>query len=547
MKTRGNPGDGGRLRPPAADWSIPCERGGMRLGLGLAMGLGLGMLLLLTPRAHAQPWAPQGTGRGEALARQFCQACHLFPDPDLLDRRTWATGTLRRMAPLLGVARLRLEGRPDGEILKEAALFPEEPLLPAQDWTDICNYYLRNAPEEALPQGPREAIGIGLERFRSELVIQSGVEPATSMVRIDAAARQLQLGDARRNALHLLDARGKRMASIPVPSPPVHLSKDGTNTFLTLVGDLFPSDRTTGQVVRLRSIGDQFTLEPVLSGLRRPVECTVADLDGDGFGDLVVSEFGNYLGRLAWHRHSATAGWVPDTLVEYPGAIHTEVLDVDGDGRLDLVALLAQCRDGVYLFRNQGDGTFGWEPLVQFPPVFGVTGFELADMDGDGVPDLVVTNGDNGEYPSPFKRYHGIRIFLNDGTWRFRERWFFPMNGAFRALARDFDGDGDLDLAAISFFADYERSPEESFVYLENRGKLTFTASSPRVATEGRWLTLDAGDLDGDGDLDLVAGAFPDGPRGTPIPAVLEARWQTNRVAAVILRNQTRPDAAASR
>ncbi len=37
-------------------------------------------------------------------------------------------------------------------------------------------------------------------------------------------------------------------------------------------------------------------------------------------------------------------------------------------------------------------------------------------------------------------------------------------------MARDFDGDGDLDLAVIAFFADYPKQPEEGFVYLENTG-----------------------------------------------------------------------------
>jgi len=82
------------------------------------------------------------------------------------------------------------------------------------------------------------------------------------------------------------------------------------------------------------------------------------------------------------------------------------------------------------------------------------------------------------------------------------------MDGCYKAVARDYDGDGDLDIAAISFFADYSHQPEEGFVYLENKGGFDFQPYSFREASAGRWLTMDAGDIDGDGKIDLVLGNF---------------------------------------
>ena len=86
------------------------------------------------------------------------------------------------------------------------------------------------------------------------------------------------------------------------------------------------------------------------------------------------------------------------------------------------------------------------------------------------------------------------------------------MHGCFKAVARNFDGDGDLDIAAISFFADYSMHPEESFLYFENKGNLDFQPSSVPRTTTGRWLTMDVGDLDGDGKIDLVVGNFSIAP-----------------------------------
>ena len=80
------------------------------------------------------------------------------------------------------------------------------------------------------------------------------------------------------------------------------------------------------------------------------------------------------------------------------------------------------------------------------------------------------------------------------------------MYGAFGVRAGDFDNDGDLDIAAISFFPDFNIERRESFVYLQNEGGLEFSAHTAPELVNGRWMTLDVGDLDGDGDVDIVLG-----------------------------------------
>ena len=77
--------------------------------------------------------------------------------------------------------------------------------------------------------------------------------------------------------------------------------------------------------------------------------------------------------------------------------------------------------EAMYLFLNDGKGKFEPRLIFQEHPLMGHSSFELTDFNMDGQPDFVVTNGDNGEYPSPQKYYHGIRVYLNQGNTKFKK------------------------------------------------------------------------------------------------------------------------------
>jgi hypothetical protein len=231
----------------------------------------------------------------------------------------------------------------------------------------------------------------------------------------------------------------------------------------------------------------------------------MADLDGNGTPDAVVCEFGHHTGSLSLYADGDPKRRT--VLSPTPGARRTEVRDMDRDGRPDILALMAQGDERLSLFRNLGKGRFQEKVLLRFPPLQGLSHFELADFDGDGRLDVLMTNGDNWDYSAVRKPYHGIRIFLDKGSLDFKEAWFQPFYGASKAMAADMDGDGDLDISGISFYDD-PADPARGFLCLENLGGLHFRPWSVPAAGCGKWLTMEACDLDGDGRKDIVLGSY---------------------------------------
>lgn len=475
--------------------------------------------------------------RGRELAQKYCSACHLFPEPELLTKTAWIHHIQPEMAKWLGLERVDYEGMADGKILQEAKLYPPSPIISEEEWFAIWDYYRAAAPSQPLPRAAKPTARVGLKQFRVKKLNPHNGAPMTSLVKIDAEGKRLFVGDAVGNTLFTLKATGEVTERLRLASGPVSLAVGDAGLYVTLIGRIFPSEAEEGAVLWLPGASGKAAPRPLLENLRRPTDTVVAHLNTDRREDLVVCSYGNRLGRFSWFEGKEGGAFEEHVLLDRPGAARADVRDFDGDGRPDIIVMTAQAREGIYLFLNQGRNEFKMETLLEFPPSWGLAGFELTDFNKDGKIDLLVANGDNGDFALPLKNYHGIRLYLNDGRNHFREAFFYPMHGAYKAVARDFDGDGDLDIAAIAFYPDFEQKNPESFVYLENLGGMKFDASTCAESNAGRWMVMDAADLDGDGGEDIVLGSFVRGPTTMPVPQALRDFWRTNGAAVLLLEN----------
>ncbi|MEM7205586.1 MAG: VCBS repeat-containing protein [Planctomycetota bacterium] len=221
----------------------------------------------------------------------------------------------------------------------------------------------------------------------------------------------------------------------------------------------------------------------------------LADFDGDSDLDLVVGNRGRsgaqdrlYLNDGSGSFTDATTGRMP--IIANP-TVAVAVVDVDGDGDLDLVL-----GGGDHLYLNDGSGTFQDVTATHFPVVpRGAIALAVGDVDRDGDPDLVLGGGGQN------------RLYLNDGSGRFADATAAALpvdgDGTLSLALGDVDGDGDLDLA----LGNHSTLSKQNRLYLnDGTGVYTDVTSShmPTDRDETRALVLT--DVDGDGDPDLVLG-----------------------------------------
>jgi hypothetical protein len=428
--------------------------------------------------------------------------CHQFPEPELLDKKTWNNDVLPNMGLRMGIKIPDINpyaGTPpeDLNLVKSLGIYPEMAIISDENWNKIVEYYIKNAPDKPLAQVNTDQKVNNLSMFKTkEVFLNNKGFPRTSLLKFDESTNQLYIGDAS-NLFYVLDNQMTLKKTRKLPSPAVGIDfpyKDSPR--ILTIGTFSPSDQKLGSLIFKNTN---------LQNLPRPVDFATGDLNMDGKEDVIICGFGHNTGKLFWYDNFKVEN---EHVLKYvPGARKVYIQDLNKDNKPDIIVLMAQAYEQLSIYYNKGNGKFEEKIVLSFPPVYGVSYFELVDFNNDGHKDILLTNGDNWDYSPIRKNYHGIRIYLNDGLDNFENSFFYPLYGASKAIARDFDNDGDLDIAASAFYTN-EKKPEQSFVYLSNDGNMNFKTYTTPKAVSGKWLTMDTADYDNDGDIDIFLGSY---------------------------------------
>jgi hypothetical protein len=443
----------------------------------------------------------------------FCGDCHALPQPESFAQDVWYE-EIRK-----GYEFHARSGRSD---LRPPAL------------AEVMRFYREQAPKEmVIPELPEVDESLR-NRFRIEKVdwkesseyIRPGVASISWLPLMSPDHREFVICDMRDGSVSLVDPTNtdtprKILARMnnPCRVELCDLDADGFQDLLVAdLGSFLPFDHEHGRVVFLRRdpASSSFAEIVVSKSHGRVADVQARDFSGRGQLDILFAEFGHrQFGGLRMLTNMAEPNQPPrlasKTLDNRPGYIQLPPNDWDQDGRMDFAAVISQEYESVEIYLNRGS-RFERRVIWQAPDLsFGSVGITLADLDADGDLDIVYANGDcfdNGHA----NRSHGLQWLENLGEVQFRYRRIADLPCVYRAVAIDFDADGDQDIVAVTNMPSnvnpvtFRNSNPVSIVMLEQTKPLHFDL---KVLERGspNYPALEVGDFNNDGSMDFVVGA----------------------------------------
>jgi hypothetical protein len=470
---------------------------------------------------------------GKKLVAMYCTKCHAEVPTNALTKDVWKFHTLPGMARYLKVS------------VYETSFY-KKPTdtggISLANMQIIQGYYQKVAPDSLPVSTPPTPLIKDWAGFTVRKPKEVNRISFTTMVAVNQSTRKIYSSDVVTGKLYEWDKdlNVRNVAQLPSAGVDANFIKDEKGTdaaLISCIGEFAPMDFPNGKVVSV-NLNDKFEItvpKVMASEVYRPVQTVRGDFNKDGQTDLIICAQGNKSGGVYLLTQKSDHSYTQSTIVKKAGAVEARVSDFNNDGWPDLMVLFGSGDEGLRLFLNDQKGGFTSKYLLHFPPVYGSTGFQLVDMNHDGKLDLIYTCGYNFHDSRIFKPYHGLYIFINQGDWNFKQSYFYPINGCTKAIVTDFDGDGDMDIATIAFFADLKNKPNEGFIYFEQDKAMSFKPHAVPVSAYGKWMSMDTISKS-NGRPDIVLGNYA---TGMVIDPTLKPFWKT-QLPLIVLENHNK-------
>ncbi|MBK8186518.1 MAG: VCBS repeat-containing protein [Cellvibrio sp.] len=433
------------------------------------------------------------------LINQHCSVCHKVPSPALLPKQDWPY-----VIEIMGTFSHEKFG-PD--------------YLPKDVLTDITAYYYGSSPTE-LPKLPYNIESEKQPLFEvADIGITSKIPFISHIKRTNIFNKknlEFLICDVEKKQITLLtkmqnDWKEQKIADIEIPiyTDVVDYDNDGDMDIIaTNLGEFPPSKNMVGEVFLLRQTKNgTFEKQSLVKGIPRAIEARAVDVDSDQDIDLIVAAFGGKgIGEIFWLENQGNNKQIKHSLLNLSGALNITPTDLNKDGKMDFVSLISQEHEMIVAFIATENKQFKMQVLSRAPhPMFGSTGMQITDMDKDGDQDILFTNGDAFDTQMDPKPYHGVQWLENMGDLRFAFHDIGRSYGVAKAIAGDIDGDGDNDVVASSFINFWEDKNRASMVWFENDGHQNFKQHNLPSSPPGI-VSFELGDFTGDGKIDILAG-----------------------------------------
>jgi hypothetical protein len=290
-----------------------------------------------------------------------------------------------------------------------------------------------------------------------------------------AAPFAVAAGDLRGNGILDLVTNNSNTHTVSI------LLGNGDGTFQAPVE--YPFNINSSQVLALGDVNGDSHLDVVVGGSTTSVLLG----NGDGtFQPAIITQFGGALGQLA----------------------DFKLADVNGDGKLDLVAVNSLGSQAVLsVALGNGDGTFR-DPYAFSGVAFNPNSIAVGDFNGDGLPDAAIASRETfcDSEGGSCQTTGSVDVFLGSGGGLFGAPTHInPVPGAGSIAIGDFNGDGVPDLLTVNVTVDNHDGISVMF----GNGDGTFKKPVTSTRPQGALGSAVVADFNGDGILDMAAVSFP--------------------------------------